>query len=45
MKNQEVKSTTPDINYKNALSVIIPRQNGTPAGVSALAASLIRGTK
>ena len=29
--------------YANQLSVIMPRQNGTPAGVSALQASLNRG--
>jgi hypothetical protein len=29
--------------YTNQLSTILPRQNGTPAAISALAASLVRG--
>ncbi|MBB6109739.1 hypothetical protein HDF23_002488 [Mucilaginibacter lappiensis] len=30
-------------NYTKQLTVIIPRQNGTPAGLSALQAALLRG--
>ncbi|EHQ29001.1 hypothetical protein [Mucilaginibacter paludis] len=38
-KSDQTKSE----NYTEQLSVIMPRQNGTPAGLSALQASLLRG--
>lgn len=40
MKNQEAKNTN---KFVNQLSVIIPRNNGTQAGINALAESLKRG--
>ena len=40
MKNQEVKNQ--NTNYSKALEVVMTRNNGTQAGISALQASLIR---
>jgi hypothetical protein len=31
------------LNYTKQITAIIPRQNGTPAGVNALAASIAKG--
>lgn len=42
IKMKTSKNTT---TYVNQLSVIIPRTNGTQAGINALAASLLRGIK
>jgi len=44
MKNQEVKSTN-EKSFSNAVALIMPRNNGTQAGINALAESLKRGLK
>jgi hypothetical protein len=41
MKTTKIEKNTNE--YTNQLLTILPRQNGTPAGISALAASLLRG--
>jgi len=41
--NQKPAPTKSPVSFTNQLSAIMPRQNGTPAGLSALAASLERG--
>lgn len=43
MKNQEVKSK--GVDYSKALAIVMPRNNGTQAGIEALRASLLRGLK
>jgi hypothetical protein len=35
--------TSKNVNYTKALATVMPRQNGMPAGMAALAASLERG--
>ena len=41
MKNQKSKG----VDYSKALAAIMPRSNGTQAGINALAESLKRGLK
>lgn len=43
ISNHNDMKTTP--NYTNQLAVIMPRNNGTQAGINALAESLKRGAK
>jgi hypothetical protein len=35
--------TLKNVNYTKALATVMPRQNGTPAGLAALQAALERG--